>query len=162
MSGFGNVVLDGPIHTYGLAAILQNGGQTPATNVVINVSCQKLSSSTVANFDFPDSALSGHGLIGPQGELHTPTTRVDAADFETIVPGVEWYLWGWVEYDDIFTRSGNTSRHRTEFCFQIERIRLPVTNEFWTTFKPHSRFNAADWDCLRPIDPMTNQSGPRR
>jgi hypothetical protein len=88
--------------------------------------------------------------------MHTPLIRISAAELEPIAADSEWYLWGWVEYDDIFT---GTTRHRTEFCFQIDRVRLPVTNDFLIEFKPHSRFNAADSDCLRQIDPHTNKSG---
>ena len=57
MGAYGNTVLDGPVHTYGFAAILRNGGQTPATKVTINVSCQKLAKPLHADFDFPDSEL---------------------------------------------------------------------------------------------------------
>lgn len=31
--------------------------------------------------------------------------------------------------------------------------RLQPTNEFWIGFAPHSKFNAADEDCLKPVDP---------
>jgi hypothetical protein len=152
------IQIEGRAHTYGFAAILRNGGQTPAINVTINVSCEKLAKELPADLDFPDSDLFGHGLIGPDSEIHTPIIRISAQEIERIEPDTAWYLWGWIEYDDIFTRTGSTSRHRTEFCFQIDRERLPPTNEFWMGFRPHPRFNAADWDCLRPIDPVTNQS----
>jgi hypothetical protein len=68
----------------------------------------------------------------------------------------ERYLWGWIEYDDIFPGS---VRHRTEFCFQIIFERLPPTNEGWLRYEPYSRFNAADEDCMRPIDSATGQGG---
>jgi hypothetical protein len=150
------IQIEGAAHTYGVTAILKNGGQTPATNVTINVSCQKLSKDLEGDFAFPDSPLFGQGVIGPQGEMHTPIIRLDATEFEPIDGTTEWYLWGWVEYDDVFT---GTIRHRTEFCFQIDRVRLPVTNEFLAGFRPYPRFNAAEADCLRPIDPHTNRSG---
>lgn len=130
------IQIEGAPHTYGFAAILRNGGQTPAINIKINVSCNKLAKALPADFAFPDSDLFGHGLIGPNSEIHTPPIRVAAQEIESIEINTGWYLWGWIEYDDIFTRSGSTSRHRTEFCFQIDRERLPVTNEFWIGFKP--------------------------
>jgi hypothetical protein len=148
-------VVEGAIHTYELAAILHNGGQTPATNVVINVSCQRMTSPLADTFGFPDSTLFGYGVIGPKGEQHTPSIRISAADLEDILAGTDCYFWGWVEYDDIFE---GTLRHRTEFCFRIERIRLPITNELFIGFYPHSRYNAVDQRCLRPIDPHTNRS----
>ena len=63
---YNNLPVEGAVHTYGLAAILRNGGQTPATNVTINVSCKRLSKNLPSDFDFPDSDLFGHGLIGPE------------------------------------------------------------------------------------------------
>jgi hypothetical protein len=67
-------------------------------------------------------------------------------------------VWGWVEYDDIFVRKGGI-KNRTEFCYRVDRRRLPVTNEFWIGFIPYERFNAIDWDCLRPFDPATGEGG---
>jgi hypothetical protein len=67
----------------------------------------------------------------------------------------QWYLWGWVEYDDIFAAD---TRHRTEFCFEILRSRLP-DGKVWLGFRPTPRFNAVDSGCLRPIDPATGRSG---
>lgn len=148
--------IPGPIHTYRFAVVLKNGGQTPAVNIVINSNIRSFQTGIPANFDFPDSDTFGHGLIGPQIEWHTPWKSVSASLIEDI--SLTWAIWGWIEYDDIFTSSGSTSRNRTEFCFRIERKRLPVTNELWAEFIPHDRFNAADWDCLRPIDPITNKS----
>lgn len=150
-----NGIIEGRIHTYGLAAILRNGGETPATNVTINVSCQRLAKESLADFSFPDSILFGYGLIGPDSEMHTPIIRVASADLQSIPADSEWFLWGWVEYDDIFSE---TQRHRTEFCFHIDCDRVPVTGEFWLGFKPYPRFNAMDGNCLRPIDPHTNES----
>ena len=120
----------------------------PRQNVTINVSCAKLRRDIPEDFDFPDSELFGHGVIGPQGEMHTPVIRIRENELDAIEPEFGWYLWGWVEYDDIFT---DTNRHRTEFCFEIDRVRLPPTNELVIGFKPHPRFNAVDDSCLRPI-----------
>ena len=138
----------GTVHTYGVAAILRNGGQTPATNIILNVSFQKLPRNLPEAFDFPDSTFFGHGLIGPNSEMHTPAIHVGADELQAIEADTEWYLWGWVEYDDVFT---GTARHRTEFCFQMDRFAiLPGTRQFLMGFKHHARFNAADDDCLRP------------
>jgi hypothetical protein len=88
--------------------------------------------------------------------MHTPIIRIGAGEFEPIDGTTEWYLWGWVEYDDVFT---GVIRHRTEFFFQIDRVRLSVSNEFLVGSKPYPRFNAVEADCLRPIDPHTNRGG---
>ncbi len=138
--------IEGRVHTYGFSAILQNGGQTPATNVAVNVRCERLRRSLLADFNFPDGDLFGHGVIGPRGEMHSPVIRIRENELEAIEPEFGWYLWGWVEYDDIFS---DTNRHRTELCFEIDRVRLTPTNELVIGFRPHPRFNAVDSNCLR-------------
>jgi hypothetical protein len=144
----------GRINTYGFAAILKNGGQTPATQVEVNVSCRKFNTMIPDDFDFPDSNLFGHGVIGPGGELQTPLIRIAASEFDAAQTEGTWWFWGWVEYGDIFSF---TERHRTEFCFLIDRRRMPGT-ELWVGFNPHSRFNAVDDNCLRPIYPHTDKN----
>jgi hypothetical protein len=144
----------GRVHTYGFAAILRNGGQTPGTNVTINVSCERFTKTLPADFVFPDSTSFGYGLIGPDSEMHTPTIRIAAPDFEA--SDGEWYLWGWVEYDDIFAGS---IRHRTEFCFTIDRVRLSDSAEPIIGVSPCQLFNAVDDGCMRPVDPPTGKSG---
>jgi hypothetical protein len=148
--------IPGPSHTYSFSVILKNGGATPAINARININCDKFNSDIPPDFSFPDSALFGNALIGPQTIWHTPNVTVTAEELEKpAIPTAKRYLWGFVEYDDIFS---GTLRHRTEFCFQIVFKRLQPTNEPWIGFEPYSRFNAADNDCLRPVDPTTNKS----
>jgi hypothetical protein len=144
MGAYGGVV-EGPIHTYRLAVILKNGGMTPAVNGRTNISHGKFSSELSAEFDFPDSTNFGNALIGPQVTWFTLPILIPAADLESPLVGNFHYLWGWIEYDDIF----GANPHRTEFCFRIDRDRLQPTNELWVAFTPHSRFNAADDNCLR-------------
>lgn len=101
-------VVEGNVHTYALAAILHNGGQTPATNITINVSCQKLAKPLQNDFAFPDSDRFGYGVIGPQSEMHAPVSLIRERDIEPIEAAFDWYLWGWVEYNDIFEGTGPT------------------------------------------------------
>jgi hypothetical protein len=155
MSGYGQVIPGTP-HTYRFSVILKNGGATPAINARINISCEKFNGHIAPNFDFPSSQVYGNALIGPQVIWHTPSVTVGAMELQDPAVPAERYLWGWVEYDDIFSGS---IRHRTEFCFQIIFERLPPNNDPWIRFEPYSRFNAADGDCLRPIDPATGQGG---
>ncbi len=132
------------------AAQSKNGGMTPAINARMNISHNRFNNEMPADYHFPDSTNFGNALIGPQLIWHTPSITIPASELERPLVGAFHYLWGWIEYDDIFS---GTTRHRTEFCFKIECERLQPTNEFWVGFAPHSKFNAADEDCLRPIDP---------
>ena len=143
-------VIPGAVHTYRFSVILKNGGMTPAINARTNISHNRFNNEMPADFHFPDSANFGNALIGPQLTWHTPSITIPASELERPLVGAFHYLWGWIEHDDIFA---SMPRHRTEFCFKIECERLQPTNEFWVGFAPHSKFNAADNDCLRPIDP---------
>jgi hypothetical protein len=149
------IVIPGAIHTYRLAVVLKNGGQTPAINCKINFSCEKFNGDIPADSSFPDSKLFGSALIGPQTVSYTPSIQIVARELENSALPATRYLWGWIEYDDIFR---GTTRHRTEFCFQVVFERLEPTNESWLAFLPYSKFNAADGGCLRPVDPHTNKS----
>ena len=149
--------IPGRIHTYEFSVTLKNGGQTPAINVKTNINLKLFPTGIPGDYDFPSSDKFGHGLIGPQIEWRTPWQRVSASLIEDTSNILA--LWGWIEYDDAFTTSGSTMRHRTEFCFRIDRSHLPVTGQLWFGFIPHDRFNAIDDDCLRPIDPATGEGG---
>jgi len=153
---YNDQLIPGNPHTYRFSVILKNGGVTPAVNARINISCEKFNGRIAENFAFPSSQLFGNALIGPQVIWHSPSVTVGATELQDPAVPAERYLWGWIEYDDIFPGS---IRHRTEFCFQIIFERLPPTNEGWIRFEPYSRFNAADSDCLRPIDPATGEGG---
>lgn len=148
--------IPGRVHTYEFAAILKNGGQTPALNVRTNISLRRFEGAVPADFDFPSSDLFGHGVIGPQIEWHTRYQVASAGLIDDVGPMI--LLWGWVEYDDIFVRKGGI-KNRTEFCYRVDRRHVPVTNELWMGFIPYERFNAIDWDCLRPVDPATGEGG---
>jgi hypothetical protein len=163
---YANQVVPGNPHTYRFFVILKNGGATPAINALINISYAKFNGGIPLDFTFPSSQQFRNALIGPGVAWHSPFVTIGAVELEASTASggvdgepaasVERYLWGWIEYDDIFPGS---TRHRTEFCFQIIFERLPATNEGFIRFEPYSRFNAADWDCLRPIDPATGQGG---
>src|ERR1700720_446644 len=127
----------------GMHRLLQTFG-VRTTMIGTRCSCQKLPKPLPRDFAFADSDLFGYGVIGPEGDMFTPIIRINATEFEQIDDVSDWYLWGWVEYDDVFS---GTLRHRTEFCFQSDRLRLPTTNEFGYTFRAHSRFNAVEADC---------------
>ena len=145
MSGYGTEI-PGRVHTYEFAVVLKNGGQTPAINVRTNINIRLFQTGIPANYDFPSSDKFGHGLIGPQTEWHTPWQRMSASLVEDISQTLA--LWGWIEYDDIFRNCRSTSRHRTEFCFRVDRSLLPVTGQLWIGYVPHDRFQCSRFRML--------------
>jgi hypothetical protein len=153
MSASGHNV-PGRITTYRISAILENGGQSPAIRVIYNFNCGLIAAHNIDTFDFPDQGNDSRAVIGPKATLHTASQSISAASVGQIVAGVDrWFIWGWVDYDDIFIE---TKRHRTEFCFEVTARRLPNA-EIVVGFSMHRRFNATDDDCLRkskPYSPM--------
>jgi hypothetical protein len=138
-SAFGTEI-PGRVHTYEFSVILKNGGQTPAINLRTNISLRRFQGEVPADFNFPDSDLFGYGLIGPQLEWRTRYNAASAGLIEEIGPPM--LLWGWVEYDDIFTshraaavRSGDAPKLRltgdqaagllTAFAL-LEDVSIPV------------------------------------
>jgi hypothetical protein len=150
-------VIDGPVHTYSISVVLKNMGQTPTRNLILYFNGGKFDGEMPEDFDFPDSKATETGLIGPGGTFLTPEIDFVANEFERTDANFKWYVWGWVEYEDVFFDS--TPRHRTEFCFEARPVRDPHTNEIYIGFPMYRRFNAADWDTLRPFDPVENKYG---
>jgi hypothetical protein len=150
-------IIDGPVHTYSISVVLKNMGQTPTRNLVLNISGSGFTGEMPEDFNFPDSTETKTGLIGPGGTLVTPEVDFPAAELERTEENFKRYVWGWVEYEDVFFDS--TPRHRTEFCFEVRSTRDPHTREIYIGFPMHNRFNAADWNSTRPFDPAENKYG---
>lgn len=147
-------IIEGAIHTFRFSVLLKNGGLTPAINAKINFSHQRFDNEMSADYHFPDSQCWANALIGPQVIWHTPSITVPFMEVSRPMVGAFHYLYGWIEYDDIFV---GTMRHRTEFCFRILYEELNPTGEPWLSFHPHSRFNATDGNCVRPYWPNENR-----
>ncbi len=154
-------VIDGPVRFYRLAIALKNGGETPAINAKINVNHDVFPQGIPDDFNFPDSDKTADALIGPQVLWLTPSMLIGAIEMEIV--DAARYIWGWIEYDDVFE---GTFRHRTEFCFRVVFERIKDTREPYVWYEAHSRHNAIDHDCMRPLNPAENtygyQSRPRQ
>jgi hypothetical protein len=147
-------VTEGQIRFYRLAIALKNGGATPAVKAKININHDVFADGIPSDFNFPDSDKMVDALIGPQVLWMTPSVLIGAIEIE-IVDALR-YIWGWIEYDDVFE---GTFRHRTEFCFRIIFERIKDTQEPYVRYEAHSRHNAIDQDCLRPFSPAENKYG---
>jgi hypothetical protein len=144
--GVNGIVINGRIRKYRVAVVLKNGGKTPTRYARCEVNSQRIRGAIPAGFDFPDSGIAETMLIGPGAEAFTRGITFNAGDVDATAGTDEnYYVWGWIDYNDVFTDS---ARHRTEFCFKISADNQHG-GETYLTFNPHERFFAADSDCMR-------------
>jgi len=152
-----DTIIPGPVHTYSFCIIWENSGQTPARNMMVNFNFRSFPNQMPGDFDFPDSRPADRDVIGPRAILTLPGMDIPAAEIEVgFSQKLRWYIWAWVEYDDIFE---GTPRHRTEYCCEVTVRRHPVTNAIGIGFPNHGKFNGADGEGLRPYDGHENKYG---
>jgi hypothetical protein len=140
-------IVDGPIHSYRISAILENGGQTPTRNALININHTMRDTELPDDFSFPDGEISESAAIGARGIFGTPGFFVAIADVKRVIAKTKrLYFWGWIDYDDVFD---DTPRHRTEFCFDVSPDEVEDRGQTYMRFPAHGRYNGADGDCVR-------------
>jgi hypothetical protein len=139
-----------------------NGGNTPAVRARTHVSWICLTAPLPDDFDFPDLGTTQSVLffIGPHGTFYSSPLWVHTSLIDRTARGETYiYLWGWVDYDDVFEK---TPRHRTEFCLQliVEMRLMEITEEAGAertqaaiSFHHHPRFNNVDEQCEKRPNP---------
>lgn len=143
----GGHLIDGPINTYRIRAQFENSGTTPAARVVTNVNSVILESGLPPDFEFPDGPLIESTVIGPRAAVESQEYIFAAMEMTLAARGgVRCFIWGWVDYDDVFEDS---TRHRTEFCFQVVAKSWGDSFDPNISFRPYQQFNGADGDCMR-------------
>ena len=85
-------------------------------------------------------------MIQPSVRAFFDETSRSSGDVSHVQNGTKHiYIWGWVEYDDVFPRA---PRHRTEFCVKLRVVADIEAGEadaiIWDHYK---RFNNADDEC---------------
>jgi hypothetical protein len=99
------------------------------------------------DFSFPDLVKGDKIpiLLGPKDTFfgRDIVFNEQAAD-ATIAGKGRLYIWGWVEYNDIFE---NTLRHRTEFCNEI--ILTRVGDKVRVEPRIYKKHNGADEQCMK-------------
>jgi hypothetical protein len=109
-------------------------------------------------YDFPnlgDNPTPGRIFIGPGGTAFGGPILIPPFNIiEALERRRHLYVWGWIEYDDIFS---NTPRHRTEFCFEVIPILRPSElpdgqRSVVATFQYFQSHNGAHDDCIKPIE----------
>jgi hypothetical protein len=136
--------------------VWKNSGNTPTKRAIstINSWIGENAGELPTDFDFPDYGTPGRNFVGPGSVMHGGRVDLAIEQLEKIRAGsVRAYLWGWIEYDDVFP---GTERHRSEFCFEIRVTGNPIYKEGGFAFPLHGPFNGYDEDCyLKPRQSKT-------
>jgi hypothetical protein len=126
----------------------ENGGNTPAKNRVTHVQWGIFEQPLGFDFEFPDlgDVVSDGSIIGPKALMHSHTEIPVEIFDEVRSSGAHVYMWGWTDYNDVFSR---TKRHRTEFCLNI-MVHGDVRAEACQfSIAQQGRHNGFDEQCLR-------------
>lgn len=141
-------------HVWRITAVFENSGDTPAKKLLSCISWENFENEITDRFDFPDKSKPTYAFVGPKAIIHSnhidiPYDAIDRATNFSDLFHYHIYLWGWVEYNDVFNE---TKRHRTEFCYKIEMDRGAMS------FRAHHKHNAADEECYRQPSPYVPPS----
>lgn len=131
----------------------ENAGLTPTRNALAQGNCKSFPGDIPVGFDFPDDPRvhKSANLIGPRQTIKGPVANVPREAIDNMCAGkTRIFMWGWIEYDDVFV---GTSRHRTEYCYEVGFIAMLKDGSYHLSFSNYSRYNAADDDCMKKPTP---------
>jgi hypothetical protein len=121
------------------------------------------------DFKYPDrmEAIAPNAFVAPRLKIPFPVDIAIQDLLDIMNKKMRGFIYGWVEYDDVFTSS---ARRRTEFCVEIEVIGNPlVTPSKGAPESRQARGRRLLWALLDPEDitqPMkiasTNQAKNRQ
>jgi len=132
---------------------IENGGSTRTRHLIVHVAFKvfPLGELTEGNlpvdFDYPDVDTGNEPasfVIGPKATNKLAPFGIPLGALERMgKEEARGYMWGWVEYDDIFA---GTPRHRTEFCVWARKVTPPYSAARieWAAYKHH---NGMDEEC---------------
>jgi hypothetical protein len=131
-----------------IAVELENSGATPTRGLRAQINFARFGKNGMpVNFAFPDVEADNDPVtfvIGPRATSRLASFGISFTTLELVHKGdAQGYMWGWVEYDDTFS---DTPRRRTEFCFRISKIILPISKP-GMEWDAHTQHNGMDEDC---------------
>ena len=141
-----------------------NTGSTPAINCVAESNLQFFVGEPPDDFGFPDAENADYDApftLGSNRKIYSKQLQLHLLDItETVVGGFQLYVWGWMDYDDIFKR---TPRRRTEFCVAGVggRNKDGAPGIIFSGYRRHAGMDAGCMRAPRPWPPQ-KQSGAQR
>ena len=144
--------------TFVFVPIIDNGGNTPAFNVLhkINDNGPKFGDVPTEFSDNPtptnpkdflfknmDDSKSGEIILGPHGQTGAGGLNIEDDILLHVNDGTKHvFLWGWTTYRDVF---GCT--HKTEFCQQVVSLTIDNSGAAHYAVSECRKHNCADQDC---------------
>jgi hypothetical protein len=147
-------VADGQQTTVFLHQTWRNLGKTPAIHCRSDWNHIFIAGDLPTDFAFPDS-LENTEIVFGVGPSHivtaTPIQIQIGAINMLFNRAINLYVWGWIEYDDVFE---NTPRRRTEFCARgLPGAKIDSAARA-LMFEHHPRHNGSDDDCEKKPTPF--------
>jgi hypothetical protein len=146
---------DRGIRAWRVIPVWKNSGTTPARHTVIasgfiERDTQLPETDTLSDVQEPGTTV----VAGPAAEIGARGVEFHVVELAHARTRTKWYyLWGWAEYDDVFS----TNRHRTEFCYELSVIDDPtINNPRNIVFGVYGRHNGADQECSRQPAPFVS------
>jgi hypothetical protein len=152
------IPIQGAFESISIQVRLQNTGETPTKNLLYHCSMKIFDGDIPDYFDFPniDARPVAPLFIAPKGAwMGTFMFNINHNTLITAIGGRRRiFVWGWADCNDVFH---DTSRHRTEFCFEIVVSLDPAIGrtEQAVGASQHRRHNATDDECYRRPAPYT-------
>jgi hypothetical protein len=134
--------------------VWKNSGNTPTKHGMgcVNTWLAVDAGDLPHDFTFPDYGSAERIMIGPNLQRNGLQLSIPIETMHKIREGTAHaYMWGWAEYNTIFTT--DTIRHRSEFCVEIQVTGNPIYKEGGFAFRAHGPFNGFDDECYRKPKP---------
>ena len=130
-----------------ISTIFENSGTTLTRHLIQHGNMGLVVGNLPTNFDFPDVETGtdpSRFVIGPKASGGSAAFSIPLAALEGVKKGeLNFFLWGWAEYDDIFQ---GTPRHRTEYCFQLTAIIGAISQRNFE-YRAYEKHNGMDEEC---------------
>jgi hypothetical protein len=136
--------------------VWENSSATPPRRLFMASSWSLFTPDMPENFEFPYLGQTPveRTMVGPKTTTRGAQCVIPVAKLLEVYNGGDCkiYLWGWIEYEDVFA---DTDRHRTEFCMEVRVIGNPEAPDPQTpipfAYNLHSKHNGHDDECMKPL-----------
>jgi hypothetical protein len=146
------IVRNDRVIAYRIAVLFENTGATVAKRFTGTANIVMWNGPLPEDFKYPDrmEAIAPSAFVGARGKIPFPVDIAIQDLLDIMNKKMRGFIYGWVEYDDVFTPS---VRRRTEFCAEIEVIGSPliVPNKGAAGhlgFAGYGKYNGTDQDCF--------------
>lgn len=145
------------VQGWSFRCVWKNVGKTPTKFMLMSAGTQwRINAGPLPpDFTFDDTTPPGRAFLGPQNTRASAKFHFPDEVLVQMKKGVaRGYLWGWVEYNDVFK---DTPRHRTEFCAEVVVVGDPSDDDCGFSYASYGPFNGMDDECLKRPKPYSNE-----